>query len=311
MNSLEQKLSRIDLNLLVAMNVLLTELHVGRAAETLFLSQSAMSRTLQRLRDLFEDQLFYRKSTGLQPTVKAEQIAKVLPALLASLNTIFEPEQFDPAQYEGAFKIAMPPMMSDYFILPLIEQLQKRAPKAVLKQTNIEQDPLPKLATGEIDFALFTDENTDKAYSFTPLKVLKPCIFARQDHPLSKQAKPSLKACLAYPFVDLNLENKQQDNLSNPADVMLQAAGVERNILLKSSQLSVLTAVVKSSDYLLLAANFTQQSSLNAEQLVTIYDFKKEHKEQVILNLIEHQRIKQSPAHQWFKKLLIDCFAEA
>ncbi|MFA0069408.1 LysR family transcriptional regulator [Vibrio breoganii] len=310
MNSLEQKLSRIDLNLLVAMNVLLTELHVGRAAETLFLSQSAMSRTLQRLRELFDDQLFYRKSTGLQPTVKAEQIGKVLPSLLQSLNTIFESEQFDPAEYEGDFKIALPPMMSDCFILPLVSELQKLAPKATLKHTNVEQSPLPKLATGEIDFAVFTEESNDKAYVITPLRVLQPCIFARQQHPLLKHSQLTLTDCLNYPFVDLNLENKQRDNLSNPADLMLQALGLKRKILLKSSQLSVLTNVVKNSDYLLLAANFTVNSSVNEAQLTAIYDFKEEYQEQVTLSIITHQRIHQSPAHQWFKDLFVSLFGE-
>lgn len=310
MNSLEQKLSRIDLNLLVAMNVLLTELHVGRSAEILFLSQSAMSRTLQRLRDLFEDQLFYRKATGLQPTVKAEQIAKVLPSLLQSLNTIFEHEQFDPELYDGEFKISVPPMMSDCFIFPLMVQLQKLAPQATLIHTNIDQDPLPQLASGEVDFAMFTTESNNKAYTFTPIRILQPCIFSRRDHPLFKLPTLTLADCLSYSFVDLNLDNRQQNNFSNPADDLLQGLGVKRDIILKSSQLSVLTSVVKKSDYLLLAANFTINDSIHSEEIVGAFDFKEEYKEKVVLNCIEHQRIKQSPAHQWFKQLIIDCFAE-
>ncbi|MDG2393409.1 MAG: LysR family transcriptional regulator, partial [Thalassotalea sp.] len=77
MSLVEQKLSRIDLNLLIALSVLLKEQNVSRAAELLFLSQSAMSRTLQRLREVFDDQLFIRASKGITPTVKALEIAKV------------------------------------------------------------------------------------------------------------------------------------------------------------------------------------------------------------------------------------------
>lgn len=231
---------------------------------------------------------------------------------MQSLNTIFEQDQFDPAMYDGEFKIAVPPMMSDCFIFPLMVQLQELAPKATLIHTNIDQNPLPQLASGEIDFAIFTtesNENIDKAYNFTPIRVLHPCIFSRRDHPLFKLPTLTLADCLSYPFVDLNLENKQQDNFSNPADVFLQGFGVKRNVLLKSSQLSVLTSVVKKSDYLLLAANFTINGSVHSEELVVAFDFKDDYKENVILNCIEHQRIKQSAAHQWFKGLLIDCFA--
>jgi hypothetical protein len=57
MKSLEQKLSRIDLNLLVSFSMLLKERNVSRAAEKLYVSQPAMSRTLQRLRELFDDPL--------------------------------------------------------------------------------------------------------------------------------------------------------------------------------------------------------------------------------------------------------------
>ena len=91
---------------------------------------------------------------------------------------------------------------------------------------------------------------------------------------------------------------------------MLKAQGIERKILLKSSQLSVLTSVIKKSDYLLLAANFTLESAVEKGELTAIYDFEKEYQEQVSLSLIEHQRIKQSPAHQWFKQLVVDCFSE-
>lgn len=52
MKTLEQELSRIDLNLLVSLSVLIKERNVSRAAQKLYLSQPAMSRTLARLRDL-------------------------------------------------------------------------------------------------------------------------------------------------------------------------------------------------------------------------------------------------------------------
>ena len=79
MNILEKKLSRIDLNLLVALSVLLNERSVSKAAQVLYISQPAMSKTLQRLRVLFDDPLFYRTASGIVPSIKANELEKLLP----------------------------------------------------------------------------------------------------------------------------------------------------------------------------------------------------------------------------------------
>lgn len=71
-------LARIDLNLLVALQVLLEERNVSKAAERLFITQSAMSKTLGRLRELFDDPLFTRSSHGMVPTPRALDIQKKL-----------------------------------------------------------------------------------------------------------------------------------------------------------------------------------------------------------------------------------------
>lgn len=72
-------LGRLDLNLLVALEALIEEGNVSRAAERLFITQSAMSKTLGRLRQLFDDPLFIRKGAGMVPTPRAEQLARQLP----------------------------------------------------------------------------------------------------------------------------------------------------------------------------------------------------------------------------------------
>ncbi len=69
---LSRQLLRIDLNLLVALQVLLEERNVTRAAERLSVSQPALSKTLQKLRETFDDELFTRTAHGLIPTPRAE-----------------------------------------------------------------------------------------------------------------------------------------------------------------------------------------------------------------------------------------------
>ena len=101
------KLARIDLNLLVTLQVLIEERNVTRAAERLFITQPAMSRTLSRLRDLFDDPLFTRAARGLIPTPRTEELAELLPDLLASVGQLVTPQSFDPATCEQSFRIAV------------------------------------------------------------------------------------------------------------------------------------------------------------------------------------------------------------
>ena len=95
------QLHRVDLNLLVALQALIEEQNVTRAAERLFITQPAMSKTLQRLRDLFDDPLFTRSSHGLIPTPKTEELRAPLADVLDRLNMIVTPADFIPESVAG------------------------------------------------------------------------------------------------------------------------------------------------------------------------------------------------------------------
>ena len=85
---ISRKLIRTDLNLLVALQILLEERNVTRAAERLSVSQPALSKTLQKLRDSFEDELFTRTAHGLVPTPRAEELGEELPGLLETVERV-------------------------------------------------------------------------------------------------------------------------------------------------------------------------------------------------------------------------------
>src|SRR5262245_48739740 len=89
---------RLDLNLLVAFQVLVREKSVSRAAERLFIGQPAMSGALARLRDLFQDEILVRTGRGMEPTTKALTLyAQLTPALESIRETVSEQPAFDPA----------------------------------------------------------------------------------------------------------------------------------------------------------------------------------------------------------------------
>jgi len=122
-------ISRVDLNLLVYLDVLLRECNVTRAAEELGISQPAMSNSLRRLRDLFGDPILVRTSDGMTPTDRALELQPLVRNVLSAAEQVILPKtEFDPAASSRIFRI----MASDYTestLLPvLLRQLRKEAP---------------------------------------------------------------------------------------------------------------------------------------------------------------------------------------
>jgi DNA-binding transcriptional LysR family regulator len=102
-------LSRVDLNLLVALDALLAERSVTKAAARIGIGQSAMSHNLARLRELFGDELMTRGPRGMQPTPRALALADPVRIALAQIETLVSrQETFDPATAERVFRIGLP-----------------------------------------------------------------------------------------------------------------------------------------------------------------------------------------------------------
>ncbi|MGP6430855.1 LysR family transcriptional regulator [Pseudomonas paraglycinae] len=147
-------LRRIDLNLLVILDALLSEQHVTRAAERLHLSQPAVSHALARLRDLLGDPLLVRAGSGLVPTARALELAAPLAETLAQVQSLLAPNTFDPASARRTFRLAM----SDYgaaIILPgLIRTLRTEAPGIDLQISHASREGMVEgLLNGDIDLA--------------------------------------------------------------------------------------------------------------------------------------------------------------
>ncbi|WP_257283260.1 LysR family transcriptional regulator [Endozoicomonas sp. SESOKO1] len=116
-------IARVDLNLMVYLDVLLRERNVTRAAEQLGITQPAMSNGLRRLRELFNDPLLIRTSEGMTPTERALELQPLIrEALLAMEKTIQPKEKFDPEFSQRVFRI----MASDYAESTLIPVVLKQ-----------------------------------------------------------------------------------------------------------------------------------------------------------------------------------------
>jgi len=147
--------ARINLNLIPALSALLSEGSVGRAARRVGVSQSAMSHSLARLRELFDDPLLVSQGRTMVLTPRARQLQLDLPDALQHLTSALRgPEPFDPATADDVFTIAT----LDYFDLTtlptLMAHLSEHAPRVRLRIDRVGRGTARALSEGRIDLVL-------------------------------------------------------------------------------------------------------------------------------------------------------------
>jgi DNA-binding transcriptional LysR family regulator len=145
-----------DLNL---MRVFLTVLHersVTRAAQRLNLTQPAVSYALGRLREQFNDPLFVRTATGMQPTPVAFALADPIERGMNSFaEAVSLRQQFDPATSTRRFRLSMSDIGEMVFLPPLMERVHALAPRLQIEVLEVALEHLPHaLKDGEVDLAI-------------------------------------------------------------------------------------------------------------------------------------------------------------
>ncbi|MGS0826216.1 LysR family transcriptional regulator [Shewanella sp. 0m-8] len=149
-----ERLKNCDLNLLLALAVLLKEAHVSNAAKHLGLSQSAMSQILKRLRLMFADPLLLKSNNGMTLTNKAQAIALELTPLLDKTARLLEAEHFNPKTAQGRIRFIMNDITAQLIIAPLIELMSEQAPGIELEYISQNANGFQLLRRGQADVVI-------------------------------------------------------------------------------------------------------------------------------------------------------------
>ena len=150
------KLSDIDLNLFVVFDAIYTEGNLTRAGEIIGITQPAVSNSLSRLRNLFDDPLFVRTAEGMVPTPVAQNIiGSVRQALALIRSSVQESESFDPTVSDKRFRVSMTDL-SQAIVLPrLFRMMKKEAPMVAVDCYQVHRrDMNIELASGNLDLAI-------------------------------------------------------------------------------------------------------------------------------------------------------------
>lgn len=258
-------LRRIDLNLLVILDALLSEQHVTRAAERLHLSQPAVSHALARLRDLLCDPLLVRAGSGLVPTARALELAAPLAETLAQVQSLLAPNTFDPTSASRTFRLAM----SDYgaaIILPgLIRTLRTEAPGIDLQISHASREGMVDgLLNGDIDLAAGVLPELPGELRSTPLfEERYVCLLDR--HSLPANGQLDLPTYLSRPHVLLEMRGSGTPEIERT----LTALRERRRVAISLPHWSVAPQFISGTDLILTVAS-RALNEVDGESLIVV-----------------------------------------
>jgi DNA-binding transcriptional LysR family regulator len=220
-------LNSLDLNLLIALDALLREANVSRAAMRIGLSQPAASHALQRLRDLIGDPLLVRTGSRMELTPRAQALRGPLAQVLDQVRGLFVPDEFDAARSERQFRLMMPDLAVELLMPLLMEKITQAAPNV-----RIDVVPWRGPAVFTAEFARTIDlvisiGNAFSGFHRQRLYTDSDALAVRRGHP----AGAKLKKCDAF-LVARHVAVIGRGQNEDLIDSWLRAKGIERRIAL-------------------------------------------------------------------------------
>ena len=307
---MQDPLSRVDLNLLVSFQVLMQEKNVTRAAERLFVTQPAMSKTLNRLRNLLDDELFVRSSHGLTPTPKTLELEKPVNEILSQLTELMvTTQEFDPANTTATISLATLGASASVGMPNFINKLRQNAPKLMLISQNIDDKWEDRLRSGNLDFAIVAKNRFNDDFVTHKLMNIKPVLYMRKDHPLAGVDNITLEQRRKYQHMAVYFPNFETTR--EEMQKLFASFGILSNVPFLSTNLLVCLETLRKTDMLMIASDRLMDSSLVTEHFVSkplkdLINLKID-----TLSLVQHVRTKNSALHQYLTKLIVDSFIES
>lgn len=292
-------LASVDLNLLVALDALLKERSVTRAAKRVGLTQPAMSNALSRLRALLGDPVLVRTPAGMRPTPRAEGLAAPLAEALRQIHdTVLTKTEFDPKTARLTFNIASADYEMLVLVPPLVEHLAEAAPGIRLHVTAPRgRLPIDDLAEGRIDLSFGIHRESHAGLYQTEILSDRYLCAMHKGHPDAEQrlTLPRYAAMghlLISPF----------GGMSGSVDQALAAHGLERTVMLAVPHFALAPFLLIRTPYVLTLPERT------AKLFAAHLDIKLVKPPIEIPGFTDamfwHERCHADPAHKWLRETI-------
>ncbi len=291
-------LKKIDLNALVTLKVLLDEKHVTQTAHQLNLTQSAVSRTLAKLREMFDDPLLVKSGKHLALTNRAEKLQPQLNALLESASALLLPEEFNPATHKGSIRLATTDYGTHSLLPRLVPALNEIAPGVSLTAVDWRSNLLTELEENRVD--LIIGGATEPPADIFQRIVAHDKFVAvlRKGHPCEDRI--SLDDYLQLKHVMISPTGTGNSGI----DDLLALSGHKRNISVRVPHFFAALEIIATTDMvILLPAKFVRRYVAPEKFSVLEPPFEIPPME---ISMFWHARMHHDPLHKWFRQFVYE-----
>lgn len=295
-------MSEPDLNLLFALDALLTEKNVTRAAKALQLSASAMSRTLSRLRTETGDPLLVRAGRDMVLTPYAEEIRERTRNLVRDARAVLRPppEAPDFSTLRRTFAIRANEGFIEAFGALLIAEVTALAPFVRLHFVSRPEKSAAALREGSADLEVGVLEEMGPEVRVRALFRDRFVGVVRKGHPLDAEQDVTLERYAAFGHVATPYGRQ----ITGALDAAMASAGLERTIVATVPSFTSALAVVRASDLIaLLPASF-----MDTQPDASVADYSFElpvATEGFTVSQMWHPRLEVDPVHRWLRERVL------
>jgi len=291
-------INSLDLNLLKALDALLDEKNVTRAADKLALTQPAVSSMLNRLRDRFDDPLFVRAPYGMVPTDRALALTEPLKKILSEIELLVQPPIFNPAELETTFKIAATDNGMHCVGVPFTLALNKVAPKVKIALMSIHgRNVEAMLMNGELDLIIVGEPTVPLSLRSRIIHKENYVCMMREDHPLANQELDIDTFC----STDQVLVSYDGGKFTGATDVALEKIGKKRNVVMSITSFLLLPEILKNSDWIAVAPHHLLEKDsgiISKKPPIEVGGYNK--------LMAWHERTHHDPIQQWFRNFILE-----
>lgn len=291
-------LNRLDLNLLHVFDTIFREGSLTRAARALHLTQPAVSHSLARLREHFNDPLFTRQGNQMVPTPLARRFAESMrPGLTQIQSAVNQFHAFDPATQRKTYSLALRDILESTFLPRLMTRLTAYPDIEIASQRIARRDMETQLAAGKLDFAVDVLLPISEQTAHELLRKDRLVVIARRDNPLVAEGL-TMAAYLAARHVLVSSRSEGP----GIEDFELSRLGVQRNIRLRCQHYYAACRVVENTDLLLTMPE--TYARLIAERADIVLLSPPAELPGIDVHLYWHKPYEKEPALIWFREQL-------
>ena len=292
--------SALDLPSLRALEALLIERHVSRAAQRIRLSQPAMSRTLQRLRDAFGDELLVRTDGRYELTARAKNLLPRVRRILDDVNALQQPKDFSPARISDQITVAGLDFELQLFAPRILERLRREAPHAKLRLLSFAAGDFQMLETEAVDFIVTAFPCTNPHYRRRLLYTNEfACVMNAR---LAKRIRNNfdLERFVGLPHGLVSFEEAGEGQV----DEALRIQGLARQIILRVPGFLLVPGVCATRDVIFTLPTRTARVFARTPKLEWLPAPLELQPTKTFL--IWHPRNHLNPLHQWFREIIFE-----